>query len=179
MRVLRLVAVLVATALGLLVLPSAAQAQSSGYPPGQCTTLSVSATVTTPNGHLVVSGTLYTPGDTVKILLESNPVVLTEVTVKADGTFSVEVTIPADITLGHHLILTSGGGPSCPVDPITITVKSSGAAGASSGPGGTAFTGVAILGLVVIAAGLLVVGSMVNRGGRRRRHHRHVAQHHA
>lgn len=158
-------------------------AQAVAYPPTICPTIAVSTTTPLAGEAITVSGMNFVAGATVRLELDSSATVLKTVTASASGTFTTQVTMPADL-LGSHTILASGGGggPGCPADPIQIvqvhgpggsgveatSVPGAGAGGANSG-GGTAFTGVDVLLLVIIAGLLVTAGVMLNRGGKRRR----------
>jgi hypothetical protein len=73
--------------------------------------------------------------------------------------------------VGAHTIVAVGGAVAgCPQPVQTVTLQTAGqSTGANNTGGGTAFTGVDVL-LLLLAAGVLVTaGVMMNRGGKRRR----------
>lgn len=154
-------------------------AHAVAYPPTICPTISVSTTTPLAGEAITVTGVNFIAGATVRLELDSSATVLKTVTASASGTFTTQVTMPAGL-LGSHTILASGGGggPGCPADPIQI-VNAHGPGGGGGGGGsgngggtnggGTAFTGVDVLLLVLIAGLLLTAGVMLNRGGKRRR----------
>lgn len=116
----------------------------------------------------------WLPGSTVLIDFFSEPVRLGSTKVRADGTWSTEVTIPADAAPGQHTLRASGtdrtGQPA--VQLIALTVLPPAAAAAPPGAAdGLARTGDAQLtvGVLVIAGMVLLGGTAVTAGQRRRR----------
>ena len=63
-----------------------------------------------PGDTITAAGTGFDPGETVQAWLESTPVLLAARPADADGSVTVEVTIPADTELGSHSIRVSGLG---------------------------------------------------------------------
>lgn len=172
---------LVAMLLGLVAVPAtAADAQPVAYPPTICPTLSISTTTPLPGSSMTVSGTNFTPNATIKLELHSPTYVLATVKSSAQGTFTTSVKLPAGVT-GNHEITAVGGGATatCPVDPVQIlkiTPPVGPGGGTSGNGGGTAFTGVDVLLLVLVAAALLASGVAINRGAKRRKQAEWYAQ---
>jgi hypothetical protein len=179
-------AMLVGVLTGLLVLLGATAvastpAAAAPYPPTVCAAIAVSTTTPHANQKITVSGTGFTAGDQVEIVLSGSVnKTLAHARIAADGTFRTEVTIPGGIK-GHFKIEARGGGPSCPVDPILLDVRAGlGIGGVTAGPGGggpstngtggLAFTGLNALLLIAAAAALIATGVLLARGGRRRTH---------
>lgn len=150
------------------------QAVAGPYPPTQCATLAVSTTQPAAGEPITVTGANFTPGQTVTLELHSDPRVVGSAVVQSDGTFSTQVTIPSDL-YGQHLLITTGGTPSCGVDPyVELQISASQIAGEAIGPNsggssGLSSTGVQIALLLAIAAFALVVGAGVTRAGKARR----------
>ena len=145
---------------------TASAASTSGYPPKTCAQVLVSTTSPAPDGFITVTGSHYTPGTTVTILLHTTVYQLGTATVQADGTFSVQVQMPAGITPGHHVLTVTGGDPDCPADPIPLEIG-------GERPPKPPITGVDSAELLAIGLGLLALGLLINTAAsrRRRRHH--------
>jgi hypothetical protein len=163
--------------LGLVVPATSAGAAPVAYPATLCPTLSVSTTMPLVGATITVSGVNFDPNATIKLELESKPWLLATVKSDAQGAFTVNVKLPAGV-FGSHLIVAVGGttqrGPGCPVDPSQLLhIQNPGTSGGNGGGngngGGTAFTGVDVLLLVLLAAVLLSVGVAINRSGKRRK----------
>ena len=166
--------------LGFVVPATSADAAPVGYPVTICATLSVSTTTPLAGASITVSGVNFDPNATIKLELEAKPWLLATVKSNAQGGFTVTVKLPAGV-VGAHLIVAIGGntqsGASCPADPSQLLHiqglgggGQTGGGGTGSNGGGTAFTGVDVLLLVLLAAALLTVGVAVNRSGKRRKH---------
>jgi hypothetical protein len=165
---IRAIVVLVAAVIGAALFSPAMQAQ--GYPPKSCPgMLSLSTTHPLPGETITVTGTGFTPGAKVHLVMHSKTYDLGTFTAGAQGGFTAQVTLPNGV-FGHHFIIAASGAPhikQCPGDPIQIQ-----APGPTTPPGGdhgTSFTGTDILVIVLIAAGLLAAGVALTRGGKRRR----------
>lgn len=63
---------------------------------------------TSPGDVLTVSGLGYWPGETVELVLHSDPIVLGTAVVTGMGTFSTLVPIPADAAVGAHALVVTG-----------------------------------------------------------------------
>lgn len=173
---LRATITLVLAGLGLALLGPAAAA--SAYPVVTCSTLAVSTTTPAAGETITVSGTNFRPNETVRLELHTDVHVLKTLTTGADGSFSTEVTLPDGVT-GTHLLVAVGASTKaagCPADPsVSISIQGSGVGGVatssapagvggqSDGPGSTAFTGMNVLLLLIVAAILIVLGVMLNR----------------
>ena len=165
---IRAMLALAAAVIGVALFAPAIQAQA--YPPTTCPgMLSVSTTHPLPGETITVTGTNFTPGAHVHLVMHTTTYDLGTFTANAQGNFSAQVKLPAGVT-GRHLIIATSGAPhiqQCPGDPIQIH----GPEGSSSGPGGhhgNSNTGVDILIIVLVAAGLLGAGVALTRGGKRR-----------
>lgn len=149
--------------------PTAANA--GPYPPSQCAALSVSTTTPYAGETMTVSGTGYTAGEQVTVELHSTARDVGTATVRADGSFTTQITIPKDMS-GRHLLSVAGGDPACTVGPITLDIQASAALGEQIGPnggGGLSSTGVQIALLLALAALALVAGIALTRAGREKR----------
>ncbi|MGH9213812.1 MAG: hypothetical protein ACRD2C_24535 [Acidimicrobiales bacterium] len=104
---LKRIAVFAVAAIGLTAAPAAAQQ----YPP-DVNSVTVSDTTPCPGDVVTVSGTVagegFEEGTTVVVTLDGATQLGTP-SVGADGTFSLDVTIPADLT-GEHTIVATGTG---------------------------------------------------------------------
>jgi 5'-nucleotidase len=161
---LRAILALAVTALGMFLFGPATHA--TAYPPTTCASLSVSTTNPQPGEQITLSSSGMPANATVKIFLHSDPILLATVHTDATGSFTATVTLPDGIT-GTHTIVAVPNKPmpaGCPPPSVTITVQ-----GPGTNPGGTSFTGVDVLAMVLGALALLGVGVALNRGGRRRK----------
>lgn len=125
--------------------------------PGGAACAQVSDDVVTPGQAILVFSAdgCWQPGTNVRIFFLSEPVFVGQDEVDDDGSFSTEIEIPEDATLGAHTIRVRGtdvtGAPALRTVPIEVV---SGAAG-----GGLAITGIALWGLLALAVALLAMGS--------------------
>lgn len=173
MRV-RAIFALAAAMFGAFLLAPAA-AQGAGYPPTVCATLSVSTTNPLPGEEITVSGANFIPDAGVHLVLRPGDYDLKTVVADASGSFTAQVKLPNGVFGTHRIVATTGAPKSatCPSDPfVIIHIQKHGAAGSSAGPGGngggTAFTGVDVLLLVLAGAVLLGAGVALTRGGKRK-----------
>jgi hypothetical protein len=165
---LRAMLALAAAIIGAALFAPAMQAQA--YPPTTCPgMLSVSTTHPLPGETITVTGANFTPGAQVHLVMHTTTYDLGTFTANAQGNFSAQVKLP-DGVFGRHLVLAVSGAPhirQCAGDPIQIH----GPEGSSTGPGGhhgNSNTGVDVLIIVLVAAGLLGAGVALTRGGKRR-----------
>jgi endo-1,4-beta-xylanase len=109
-----------------------------------------------PGGKLLVSGTGFTPGELVSIVLHSTPVTLGVVSAGSSGAVAQTVTIPASIDPGaHHIELT--GLTSGVVVSIPLTVYAT----AAADPGSLPVTGTDVTTWLLLALTLLVAGGLL------------------
>jgi hypothetical protein len=134
-------------------------------------------TTVTAGKTVVLKGSGYAPGSTVRALVYSTPRELTTVVADANGAFEVTVTIPGDLPAGQHSLVVTGFDADGAVRNlrVDVTVSGSGAApvvnhvqlastddtasaAAKSGarPGGLADTGASIA--LPLIGGLAAVG---------------------
>jgi hypothetical protein len=170
------IALAIATALGLFIAVPALAAPSAVpdcYP--NCTpTGSVSDNSPTPGQTITVTGGNFCPNSQVTVLFDGEEIGHGQA--DGSGQFSDQVTIPADATLGHHVITLSGLASDCKTPatveiPITVVSGAEGGAGGGGGGegGGVAFTGANIsLGMLVLAA-MVIIGAASLIVGRRRK----------
>jgi len=144
--------------------------QAQAYPPTGCPgSLSVSTTTPLAGETITVTGTGFTPGAQVHLVMHTKVYDLGTFTANAQGSFTAQVTLP-DNVFGKHLVIATSGAPhiqQCPGDPIQIH----GPGGVNSSPGGhhgTSGTGVDVAIILLTAAALLGIGFAVARGGKRR-----------
>jgi hypothetical protein len=161
---LRTRAVLAAAILGVLLMAVPAYAQ---YPPATAeATVAVSRTVVAAGGTITVTGEGFQPGSQVTVSLVGVVQVLGTTTARADGTFSVDVTIPRNVRPGRYILRVSGTGadgqPRTVDTSITVAAAAAApglarAAGAEA-PGRLAMTGGQFTTTGATAALFLVVG---------------------
>jgi hexosaminidase len=156
---------------GLFLAPAGADA--AGYPPTTCAMLSVSTTHPLPGEEITVSGTNFLPNANVRLELHSPSYVLKTVTTNGSGSFTTQVKLPNGVFGTHQLVAATGAPSTCPTPTITLHIQKHGAAGSSAerggSGGGTAFTGVDVLLIVLVAALLIGAGVALTRGGKRKR----------
>jgi hypothetical protein len=144
----------------------AVPASAQQYPPSNAT-CGVSDTSLGPGDQVTVTGDNWQAGSTVTFTLQPEGINLGSTTVDANGSFSVVLTIPANVQAGAHSIVCSGiDVEGNNVSRGTTVQILGGAVG-----GGAAFTGTTLnvpLWMVLIA-GLFAVGVVLVILGRRRR----------
>jgi hypothetical protein len=132
----------------------------------------------------------FRPGETVFIYLHSTPIFVGSTIASADGTAAKRVSIPMCIAPGQHIFefvgqasgnvasatftvtktasgCNPGSGGGSTVNPISA--GGGGQNGSGSGGGSLAFTGADIAAMVLVALGLLVLGTIATVTVRRRR----------
>ncbi len=127
--------------------------------PDHVATLRASSSTVSPGDSITVTGQHFRPGEQVRVVLHSQPVVLATFVADAAGTVSGEVRIPADTTLGRHE-LQLVGATSVPSPPLGLQVVA------------LADTGVSVEYLGGTGLGLIVLGSTAIVGAAWRRHPR-------
>lgn len=161
------VALLVAVFATLSMVGPAAASPSTDYPP-KPPNVTVDDSTPNPGQGVIVSGTNWCPGSTVEIFLDGKSVGTAKV--GSDGTFSTTISIPAGTTAGEHTITVRGLDSTCQnsqVEALTISVSGGGAAQGGNLP----FTGSNIsVGMLLLAA-LVIVGAASVLAGRRRKAH--------
>lgn len=112
-----------------------------------------------PGETVTITGTGYKPNSVVTVLIYSTPQVLTTVVTDGTGSFSVEITVPAGLSVGQHTLVAAGIDPSGALRYMTlpVTVTEDGAALAYTGAdvGLPLFGGLAAL---AVGGGLLLAG---------------------
>lgn len=161
-----------AVALLLLGVPTVS---AVAYPATTCTaTIAVSTTHPGVDESITVTGKGFDPGATVRLVLDTGDRLAT-VRSSSGGNFSTRVTMPT--ISGRHVLHARGGTSNqpadCPADPfVTLTIQggTTQSAGTPDG-GGTALTGLNVLGLLALAAALVGIGVALNRRSRSRATH--------
>jgi hypothetical protein len=170
MRVRAILALAVAAVAMFFVAPAAGAAPSVAcppYPPSVGAALAVSTTNPQPGDSITVTGSHFVANASVRLELHTTVVVLKTVQADASGDFTTTVTLPDGVT-GTHTIVAATGVPTsgdCATPTITITIQNPG----PNGGGGTSFTGVDVLAMVIGALALLGVGIALTRSGKRRK----------
>ena len=160
--------VLLALAVMLLATPGIATAQ--GYGTGNF--LAVGDTTVTAGQSIVVTGCCFE--GTVEVAIESTPQVLGQAAAGDDGTFSLTVTIPADVALGAHSITSTGQALTESTilklsTPITVVAAGAGGAGGTGAKGALPRTGESTLPLVQLGGILVLAGAGMALAVRSRR----------
>ena len=172
MRLRAVIALAVAVVAAVFISPAARSSASPGafaYPPTTCPgELSVSTTHPLIGETITVSGSNFNAHAAVHLVLDTRSHSLGTFDTNGQGSFSAQVQLPAGV-LGTHVIVALSGAPNigqCPGVTIQIHAPEATSTGPPGGP--TSFTGVDILIIVLIAAGLLGAGVALTRGGKRR-----------
>ncbi len=150
-------------AIGLLLVPATAFAQSTPYAPAGSP--SVSSTSPAPGAPLSVAGAGFAAGSTVRVVIFSTPVVLGTATVDAAGEADVDVTVPASFRAGsEHRIELQGVDPSGEVRILTQDIRLAG----GTSDDALAKTGAVVVPVVLAGVVLLGAGGALVLSGRRR-----------
>lgn len=168
--------------LGLLALVAAfswrgtASAEGS-YPPALACTVSTGGPVT-PGSTPTIVGSGFAPNEAVTLSLQPGGLGLGSLVTTATGTFSQQVTIPANLT-GSHTIQAAAASSTCSFGPISggsgVDGVSAGSPGPTSGIAGVsasrglASTGFATITASAIGLALLGGGALFLFVGRRRK----------
>jgi hypothetical protein len=136
-----------------------------------CAYIQVSTQTPAVGESFTVTGVNFDAGGKVKLVLDTGGV-LGRVTAGADGGFTKQVRMPS-VGGGRHKLSAIGGKTnqpsSCPGDPF-VFLGANGSSAPAGAPGthggGTAFTGVDVLLLVIVALALITVGVALNRRSR-------------
>jgi hypothetical protein len=137
-----------------------ASGASAGAPLLALAAPTVSAASVAAGGALTVTGTGFAAGETVAAVLHSTPVILGSAKASSTGTVVVHGTVAATLAAGRHDVVLTGASSGL-TSSVAVTVTAA-AGGTSTGSGGVlADTGsdghrmaeLALLGVVLIAAG--------------------------
>jgi hypothetical protein len=181
MRLRAIVPIAGAALAAMFVAPAAQAVQPAAesapcYPAHSGASLAVSTTRPMMGEQITLSGANFKPDTSLRLVLHTQPVVLTSLTVGGQGSFTTQVRLPDGVTGAHRIVAVgTPENPTCPGSPVvTIRIQSHGAAGSSAGPGpggpgGTSFTGVDVLLIVIAALVLLGVGVVLNKTGGKRK----------
>ncbi len=151
----------VAAVVGLLLGALAFAASANAAPYTNQATISVSTQNPAVGGSLAISGDGFAAGETVSLTLHTQTYNLDSATTDVSGRFTATVTLPAGVSGAHTIVAT--GLSSGQTTSITITIGSS-----VSSSGGLPNTGVAVLGVGVVGAALLIGGAAMLVVGQRR-----------
>ncbi|MDT0262077.1 hypothetical protein [Jatrophihabitans lederbergiae] len=151
----------VAAVVGLLLGALAFAASANAAPYTNQATISVSTQNPAVGGSLAISGDGFAAGETVSLTLHTQTYNLGSATTDVSGRFTATVTLPAGVSGAHTIVAT--GLSSGQTTSITITIGSS-----VSSSGGLPNTGVAVLGVGVVGAALLIGGAAMLVVGQRR-----------
>ncbi|WP_159810497.1 putative Ig domain-containing protein, partial [Cellulomonas citrea] len=109
-----------------------------------------------PAQQITVVGSGFAPYSTARVVVYSTPVLLAEVLVGADGTFSAPVTLPNGLEAGAHTLVAYGVDPQGAEHTLSMPVTY--AADAPTGAASLAATGADVLPLLVLGLACLVLG---------------------
>jgi hypothetical protein len=126
-------------------------------------TAQTSTSTVAPGGTVEVTGSDFTPGENVTLILHSDPVLLGIATADANGNVDAVVTIPADTEPGlHHIELTGQTSGLTVSIPITVTSLVSGTLLANTG---TPTGPMLVLATLILLSGLVLSGAGRNQPG--------------
>lgn len=111
-------------------------------------TLTLTRSTVEAGESLVVRGTGYEPGTSLRLELHSTPQMLTTVEVSISGSFWTTVTIPASTSPGDHTIRVYAGSTELASAELEVT-----AAGPLAVTGGTLWTASIVIGVLLILVG--------------------------
>lgn len=157
--------------LGVPVLSSTASAAPvlAAYGPTTGPSITVSPTVVAPGGTVTITCTGFDPGETVIIVLHTDPVTLGTATADPSGDVHTTVTIPTNTTPGQHTITVTGETSGLTLS-ATITVE--GAVTAAAAPSSSLpFTGANVAATTGVGAGAVAIGGGLVLAARKRRRH--------
>lgn len=148
-------------------------ASADGKPAGTLGTAIVSA-----GGELTMGGHNFKPGTTATFTLHSDPVVLGQAVVKADGTVTLTAKLPSNVPAGQHTVVISGTGTNGQAAEVSLALEIKATAGtipastgaatpAATNDGDLASTGASTAPLLVGGLALLLAGAVVVAGRRR------------
>jgi hypothetical protein len=163
-----------APALRVVAAPST-NSDCPAYPVGGAPSVSISTTSPFPGQTVTISGLNFDHSAHVAIVMRSPLVTLASTTTSASGSFSVQVTIPTNVT-GTKTISIVGGAPADCL-PNTIVIQIQPPTGPPPG-NHLSNTGVDIFAGLLVALVLVGVGLFLTRTGRRRHepeHARHLS----
>ncbi|MCG2799682.1 MAG: fibronectin type III domain-containing protein [Cellulomonas sp.] len=139
--------------------PTIPAAPPAGAPATLSTTQGVLSTVV-PSQQVTVVGTGFAPYSTARVVIYSSPVLLAEVLVGADGTFSVPVTVPADLEAGAHTLMAFGVDSQGQTYSLSMPVTNGAdvTSVSTTGAASLAATGTDAIGLALLALAFIVIG---------------------
>jgi len=149
---------------GLLLTAAPARA---AYPP-DAPAIGTSSSSIQNGGSTTVMGTGWQAGTTVALTIASTPQSIGTASVRSDGTFSQDVSIPC-LDAGTHTISGSGTGASGAANTASTTVTVTGTCGDPAGGGTLPHTGSNAAGVVTLASGLMLLGAVLVIAINRRR----------
>lgn len=118
-------------------------------------------------GEITFAGTGFTPGESVKATVHSDPVELGTFDVAADGTLAIDWAIPADFAVGEHEVVIALADGTTVTAAFQIAAAASGDGAAASGDGAATDGGLAITGaelpllITGIALAMLIGGAVL------------------
>jgi LPXTG-motif cell wall-anchored protein len=140
----------------------------AAYPPN-APSIGTSSSSVQNAGSTTVMGTGWQAGTTVALTIASTPQSIGTASVRSDGTFSQDVTIPC-LNDGTHTISGSGTDAAGAANTASTTITVTGTCGDPAGGGGTLpHTGSNAAGVVTLASGLILLGAVLVIAINRRR----------
>jgi 5'-nucleotidase len=116
--------------------------------------LELGARTVAQGGSLTVTGSGFVAGETVSVELHSTPVLLAEVAVAQDGTFTAQVTVPAGASVGAHTVVATAESGTASAE---LTVTAAAGTPAALAQTGAQVAGIVLLALVLVGAGTWLV----------------------
>ena len=158
--------------------PSGAETIAVTIPPSGSVTCKRGDTTLPPNStvhrgdHLHCTVTGFAPREAVVVAVHSPVRTLGRVTASSSGQAIYEYSVAEDLAAGgHSLSFTGQQSTTVAIYPFVVVVGTgSSTGGASSHGGGLAFTGLNVLGLVVVALALIAAGVALHRRRLEREH---------
>lgn len=127
--------------------------------------VSLSASSVTAGESVKVSGSGFVAGESVRIELHSDPVLLATIDADGAGAFAATVRIPADAATGaHRIVVTSASGVTAEA-ALTVGAASGGAGTGGAGTGGAGSGGATTPGGSASPTGTVSDGDLARTGG--------------
>jgi IPT/TIG domain len=125
-----------------------------------------------PGQQLTMTGSGFTAGENVDVVVASTPVTVTSALADAGGSVTATFVLPANLAVGSHTVTLQGASAQA-VFPFRVIASSLSSANAADPTGTLAHTGAAVAPMAGLGAALVALGCAAIAWARRRpRHHR-------
>ena len=141
---------------------------AQGYPPGDCG-LAVSKNVLRRGESFTATGFGFAPSSTVPLEFRSAQVSLGSVQTDAAGSFATTLVVPADATLGSHVLAAIITNPAAERRELTAALTVVADTGTGSGTGLPRTGQASTIPASIAGAALIAVGTLVVLAARRKR----------